>query len=272
MYMSSAPTFKSVEHAGWNARATSYDDITAIITNYGIVPLLDAAGIAAGQKVLDVCCGTGLVAAAAMERGAMVTAIDIAEDMIMAARAKGLPADFRVGDAEALAFPAASFDRVVCNFGLFHVPEPDKAIAEAARVLRPGGRYAFTTWCGPEVSPIQRIIPEAIKVHGKLDVGLPPAPPPYRLADRSESEHAMRAAGFTDVVFADVAAVLEWPLAEIMDFIEKGLVRATMLLFAQTPQARQRIKQAIERDFAVYAVGGKLRLPVPALVVAGEKA
>jgi len=70
---------------------------------------------------------------------------------------------------------------------------------------------------------MHRIIPEAIKAHGKLDVGLPPAP--FRLADR------------------------------------KGL-----------GQARQRIKQAIERDLAVDAVGGKLRLPVPALVVAGEKA
>ena len=270
--MSSAPTFKSVEHAGWNARATSYDDITAIITNYGIAPLLDAAGIAPGQELLDVCCGTGLVAQAAAARGATVTAIDIAEDMIAAARAKDLPADFHVGDAEALSFPDRTFDRVICNFGLFHVPEPDKAIAEAARVLRPGGRYAFTTWCGPEVSPMQRIIPEAIKAHGKLDVGLPPAPPPYRLADRGESERAMRAAGFTDVVFADVTALLEWPLAGVMDFIEKGLVRATMLLFAQTPQARQRINQAIERDFAVYAVGGKLQLPVPALVVAGTKA
>lgn len=117
---------------------------------------------------------------------------------------------------------------------------------------------------------MHRIIPEAIKAHGKLDVGLPPAP--FRLADRSESEHAMRAADFTDVVFVDVTAVLEWPLATIMDFIEKGLVRVTMLLFAQSPQARQRIKQAIERDLAVDAVGGKLRLPVPALVVAGEKA
>jgi 2-polyprenyl-3-methyl-5-hydroxy-6-metoxy-1,4-benzoquinol methylase len=88
--LTAVPTFKSVEHAGWNERAAVYDDITAIITNYGIVPLLDAAGIAAGQTVLDVCCGTGLVAALAMERGAAVTAIDIAADMITAARAKGI--------------------------------------------------------------------------------------------------------------------------------------------------------------------------------------
>ena len=267
-----AATFKSLEHAGWNQRANTYDDITAIITNYGIIPLLDAASIAPGQKVLDVCCGTGLVAAPAVERGAEVTAVDIAQDMIAAARAKRLPVDFRVGDAEGLSFPDESFDRVICNFGLFHVPEPDKAIAEAARVLRPGGRYAFTTWCGPEGSALFTIIPAAIKQYGKLDVGLPPAPPPFRLADRSESERVMRAAGFTDVIFADVTAVLEWPLAKIMDFVEKGLVRATMLLLAQAPQDRPRIVAEIERGFAAFAKGGMLRVPMPALVVAGTKA
>jgi SAM-dependent methyltransferase len=270
--MSSVPTFKSVEHAGWNKRADLYDDITAIITNYGIVPLLDTAGIAPGQKLLDVCCGTGLVAHAAAARGATVTAIDIAEDMIAAARAKDLPGDFCVGDAEALAFPDASFDRVICNFGLYHLPDPDKAIAEAARVTSPGGRYAFTTWCGPDVSPLYRIVPEVVRAHGKMDIGLPPAPPPFRLADRGESERVMRACGFTDVEFADMISVLDWPLRKMVDFIEKGTVRASMLLLAQTPEDRPRINAAIERAFSVYAKDGMVHVSVPALVVAGRKA
>ena len=269
--MAGAPTFKAVEHAGWNERAGVYDDITAIITNYGIEPLLDAAGIAAGQRVLDVCCGTGLVAKPAAARGATVTAIDIAEDMIAAARAKGLACDFRVGDAEALSFADATFDRVISNFGHYHLPDPDKAIAEASRVLRRGGRYAFTTWCGPEVSPLFRAVPEAIKVYGKLDVGLPPSPPPFRLADRGESERALRAAGFTDIRFADFTAVLEWPLSTVLDFIEKGMVRASMLLLAQTLEVRERVRAAVVREFAPFASGDAMRLPMPAIVVAGTK-
>ena len=267
-----APTFKAVEHAGWNKRAAVYDEITAIITNYGIEPLLDAAGIAARQSVLDVCCGTGLVAKAAAARGATVIAIDIAEDMIAAARAKGLACDFRVGDAEELSFPDATFDRVICNFGHYHLPDPDKAIVEASRVLRRGGRYAFTTWYGPEVSPVYRAVPEAVKAHGKLDVGLPPSPPPFRLADRGESERVMRAAGFTEIAFADFTAVLEWPLATVADFIERGTVRASMLLLAQTPEARERVRAAVVRDLAPYAIGDTVRVPMPAIVVAGTKA
>lgn len=138
--MSEQPTFKSLEHEGWSERAAGYDDYTARITNFGIAPLLDAADIGLGQRVLDVCCGTGLVAAAAVERGASVVGIDISEDMVAIAAAKSITAVFGVGDAEALAFDDASFDGVICNFGLYHLPDPDRAIAEAARVLRPGGR------------------------------------------------------------------------------------------------------------------------------------
>jgi ubiquinone/menaquinone biosynthesis C-methylase UbiE len=270
--MGGAPTFKGVEEAGWNERAITYDNITAIITNYGIEPLLNAAGIARGQKLLDICCGTGLVAKAAVAHGALVTAIDIAEEMITVANAKGMPVDFRVGDAEALAFQDASFDRVICNFGLYHLPDPDKAIAEASRVLKRGGRYAFTTWCGPEVSPLYRIVPEVVRANGNMDVGLPPAPPPFRLAERAESERTMQAAGFTDVVCTDMTAILEWPLARVIEFIEKGTVRASMLLLAQKPEDRQRIDAAIERGLAVYAEGGIVRVPVPAVIVVGTKA
>jgi ubiquinone/menaquinone biosynthesis C-methylase UbiE len=191
-------TFKSLEHQGWNERARAYDAYTARFTSFGINPLLEAAGITPGQAVLDVCCGTGLVAQAAPGRGPIVTGLDISEDMIAMAKAKGLACQFQVGDAEALPFGDAHFDRVICNFGLYHLPEPDRAIAEAARVLRPGGIYAFTTWCGPDVSPLFRVVAEAIQAYGKMDVGLPPAPPPFRLADKTESRRVMSTAGFGD--------------------------------------------------------------------------
>ena len=136
--------------------------------------------------------------AAAIERGATLTGIDISAEMVAMAQSKGLKADFRTGDAEALAFPDAAFNRVICNFGHFHLQEPNRAIAEAARVLERAGRYAYTTWCGPDVSPSSRIS-EAVQAHGRMDVGLPPAPSPFRLSDRSESMKAMQDAGFTNI-------------------------------------------------------------------------
>jgi SAM-dependent methyltransferase len=264
-------TFKSLEHQGWNERATTYDAHTARFTRYAIDCLLQAAGIAPGQAVLDVCCGTGLVAQAAAGLGASVTGLDISEDMIAMATAKGLACQFQVGDAEVLPFGDLHFDRVICNFGLYHLPEPDLAIAEAARVLRPNGVYAFTTWCGPDASPLFRIVPEAIHAHGKTDVGLPPAPPPFRLADKTESMRAMAAAGFGDVSFADVPAVFECKRDEVIDFIEKSTVRLTMLLQAQSAAARSAINRAIRKKLAIFATGDTLRLPLPAILVRGVK-
>jgi ubiquinone/menaquinone biosynthesis C-methylase UbiE len=76
--------------------------------------------------------------------------------MIETAKAKGLAVNFQIGDAEALPFPDRSFNCVICNFGILHLPDPERGIAEAARVLTPGGRYAFGTWCGPDASPFSR--------------------------------------------------------------------------------------------------------------------
>jgi ubiquinone/menaquinone biosynthesis C-methylase UbiE len=265
------PTFKSLEHQGWNERAAVYDAYTGSFTSYAIDPLLAAAEIGPGQLVLDVCCGTGLVAAAAARRRAVVTGIDFAEEMIKAAQAKGLMAEFRMGDAEALPFESGIFDRVVCNFGHYHLPEPDRAILEAARVLRRGGRYAFTTWRGPDASPLFRIIPEVVQAYGTTDVGLPPGPPPFRLADRAESTRVMQAAGFVGIAFADVSAILECPLESVTEFLERATVRVTMLLRAQRPEARACIERTIHERFSDYSDGGMLRLPLPALVISGAK-
>jgi ubiquinone/menaquinone biosynthesis C-methylase UbiE len=269
--MTTQLTFKELEHQGWDERAHSYDDYTSRITSYGVVPLLEAAEIAPRQKVLDVCCGTGLFAAAAIERGASVTGIDLSAEMIAVAERKGLRGYFRTGDAEALPFPDESFDRVVCNFGLYHLPAPDRAITEAARVLRAGGHYAFTTWCGPDISPFFRIISEAVQSQGTMDVGLPSGPPPFRLADRVETGRIMNEAGFAKLSFGELQAVLQWSLEHIIDFLEQGTVRVTMVLRAQHRDARYRIEQRIREGFKEYAQNGMVHMILPALVVSGSK-
>jgi ubiquinone/menaquinone biosynthesis C-methylase UbiE len=265
------PTFKSLEQDGWNERAAVYDEFSAALTRQGIGPVLDAAGIGHGHEVLDLCCGTGLVATAALERGAHVTGVDFAPSMIEIVRRKGLSARFEAGDAEALGYLEASFDRVVCNFGLYHLAEPDRAIAEAHRVLRPGGRFAWTTWCGPDRSAVFRIVMESVRTFGAMEVGLPPAPPPFRLADRAEAERSMRAVGFAGVVVAELPSVLAWPLGSVTDFLYKATVRMTMLLRGQEPDARERIEAAIVDALVEYATDGMVRAPMPSVVVSGIK-
>ncbi|MEI4235141.1 class I SAM-dependent methyltransferase [Roseovarius sp. D22-M7] len=117
-----------------------------------VVPHLVAA-VNAGPDTdaLDLCCGHGNVSAALVAAGARVTGLDFSAAMLELARAAVPGLQFVHGDAMRLSFPDASFDAVTIGFGMPHVPQPRRVIAQARRVLRPGGRIAFSTWCGPEV-------------------------------------------------------------------------------------------------------------------------
>lgn len=136
------------EQAGktWSAGGRRYDEISRQIAD-AIEHCVDRLDPQPDEPILDAATGTGWTARRVAERGAAVTGIDIGADVIDAARAIG-PAtiDFRIGDAEALEFEDASFDAVVSTFGVMFCGEPERAVAELARVCRPGGRLALATW------------------------------------------------------------------------------------------------------------------------------
>src|SRR5215469_396650 len=140
---------RAFEHAGWQQAASHYEATFAAATREFSGAVLDAAGIGRRTRMLDLCCGTGLIASAAAVRGAIVSGLDFSAAMLAVARATHPALHFAEGDAEAMPFPDAAFDAVVSNFGVHHVPRPERALAEALRVLRPGGRVAFATWAEP---------------------------------------------------------------------------------------------------------------------------
>ncbi len=106
--------------------------------------------IEAGARVLDVACGTGNLAIPAARRGAIVTGVDIAPNLLVQAQeraeAEGLKITFDEGDAEHLPYPDAVFDSVVTMFGAMFAPRPERVASELARVLRPGGQLAMANW------------------------------------------------------------------------------------------------------------------------------
>lgn len=115
--------------------------------------LVKIAELAPGQRVLDVATGRGAVLFPAAERvGASgeVVGIDLAEGMVRLTREeatrRGMAVSLQVMDAEALDFPDATFDRVLCGFGIMFFPRLDRALGEFRRVLKPGGRVGLSTW------------------------------------------------------------------------------------------------------------------------------
>jgi SAM-dependent methyltransferase len=264
--------FKDLERQGWTAKASKYDAWAGTITVGAIGPLLDAARVTIGGRVLDVACGPEYGAGQATARGATAVGIDVASTMIAEARQNFPETEFREGDGENLAFDDGSFDAVICAFGLLHMPAPDRAIAEAYRVLKPGGRYAFTVWAGPDRHEFFALVLRAIQAHGRMDVPLPPAPPIFRFSEPEECRRTMTAAGFVEVAVQDVP--LSWradTAKAIVDMIYNSTVRTAMLLEHQTHDARERIHRAIMDEAAQFERDGKYRLAFPAILSAGRK-
>ena len=103
---------------------------------------------------------------------------------------------FTHGDAHDLPFDDGSFDRVLMNFGLLHVSHAEKVCAEACRVLKPGGKFGFTVWAGPEQNPGAKIVNHAFEAYANLNVGLPEGPPKYLYEEREECREALKRVGF----------------------------------------------------------------------------
>jgi ubiquinone/menaquinone biosynthesis C-methylase UbiE len=139
--------FKEGQKTVWSLG--EFADIAAMIRPASET-IMDKAGVASGDTLLDVACGTGNLAIPAAERGATVTGIDITPKLVEIARADaaaaGLSIDIREGDAEALEFADDSFNKVISVFGMMFAPQHELAASEMVRVCEPGGTVAITTW------------------------------------------------------------------------------------------------------------------------------
>jgi SAM-dependent methyltransferase len=139
--------FKSVQRESWGLFAP-----LATFTTPTAAALVDFAKVAPGETVLDVACGTGVVAVTAARAGATVRGVDLSPVLLAEAVKNAALSRERIefveGDVEMLPFDDASFDVVLSQFGHMFAPRPAVAIDEMLRVLRPGGRIAFSTWPG----------------------------------------------------------------------------------------------------------------------------
>jgi SAM-dependent methyltransferase len=208
------------------------------------------------------------VAAAAAARRAVAIGVDFSSEMVQQARGRYPGIEFREGDAEKLSFADASFDAVVMNFGMLHFGRPEQALQEAHRVLRPGGRVAFTVWDTPDRTLGMGIVIEAIQKYGDLNVPIPPGPPFFRFSDPEESKRVMTVAGFVNVAVSYVPQVWRLPSPEtLFDVMYNGSVRNAALLRAQKPDVVEKIRDRLRHQ--VEEAGNEL--PMPAVLFSAQK-
>jgi ubiquinone/menaquinone biosynthesis C-methylase UbiE len=145
---------RRVQRYGWDRAAPDYESLWQAQLVMAQIKLLQLAGLVPGERVLDVACGTGLVTfCAAQTVGAtgLVLGTDLSGGMVEVAKhwaaERGVAnASFERMDAKSLALPDAGFDVALCSLGLMYMPNPEKAVCEMGRVLRPGGRLALAVW------------------------------------------------------------------------------------------------------------------------------
>lgn len=212
-------------------------------TRAGDDAVFEQAHIHSGERVLDAACGAGVFALRAAQAGAEVVGIDIASNLVEAAReraqANGLPVRFDEGDVEALPYDNASFDTVVSQFGVIFAAHPDAAIAEMARVLKTNGRvvlfcWTSNSWVGRLMQTIGRHVPA------------PPMPSPLAWGDEAIARSRL-ASHFASIIANHGSYKMQFPFGPTaaLDFFLDNMGPVAMA-YASFPEGSQ--KQALRHD------------------------
>jgi SAM-dependent methyltransferase len=267
-----AEKFRIFEREGWEGIAAEYHQAFGALTRQAIGPLLDAVRIKRGVKLLDIATGPGYVAAAAAKRGATVLGVDFSAAMVAQAQRLHAGIDFREGDAEELPLGNGLFDAAVMNFGILHIGRPEQALAEACRVIRAGGRFAFTVWARPEETIGFGIVLRAVEIHGEPRVELPEGPPFFRYSDPDECVRGLLVAGFESPSVTRLSQVWRLPSVDsLFEVMKDSTVRTAGLLRAQKPTVLDKIRDAMRAEAEKYQKGDVIELPMPALLASATK-
>jgi SAM-dependent methyltransferase len=247
----------------WSAAADDWAQIQEGQFRRGYEAVLDHCGVGPRLDYLDAGCGSGMAASLAAARGAKVHGFDAAEAMLAIARERVPAGDFRVADLEAVPFADNSFD-VVTGFNAFQFAgDPVRALSEARRVARRGGRVVVMTWGDPEGM-------EAASIVGALRPLMPPPPPgaagPFALSDKGRLRAFAEAAGLVAEDVVDVQSDWFYPdeATAVRGVGSSGVAaRAKVLIGAEAVDAAHRAALApFQQADGSFRIGASCRFLV----------
>ena len=237
--------------------------------------LLAVARPRAGERVLDVGCGTGIVArhaAPLVDPGGSTVGLDPSADMLTVARQAaaraGLSVDWRQGRAEALPFPTGHFDLVLCQYALMFFADQGAALTEIRRVLPAAGRAVLSVWQGLDRHPFYQVLDRAIErqlgTSGVRDI--------FALRDAAELRERVAKAGFAHVEVEPFSLVARFPdpdgfLAGEIDVDTAAIPAMQHLDTAARADLTARIRSEMADALRAVVVGGQVELPFHAYIV-----
>lgn len=235
--------------------------------------------IAPDARVLDVACGTGIVArtiARRVGREGHVAGVDISPAMLSAAQkaseAEGLAIAWQHGSAQALPFDNGAFDLVVCQHGLQFMPDRAAALSEMRRVLAPGGQAIIVTWRGLDQNPLFAAFDRALR--SRFDA--PAVEIPFSLGDPAELGSLLLNAGFANVAVEPIEIETDYAAPE--RFIEyQTIASAAAIPSLQTLDAVDRetliagLREALDGVVREATAGGRLRFPMQGIMARGTR-
>jgi SAM-dependent methyltransferase len=272
----SADETRVAQRAAWATLSAAWETWDPVIQDQMrpvSTAMIDSLDVGGGQRHLDVAAGTGEpgLTIARLVPSARVVLTDLSPEMLSVASRRALPNVSALAcSADDLPFSDGSFDSVSVRFGLMFFPDPAAAVAELARVLRPGGRLCSAVWVNPDANPWTSILMEAIATEVTLPPPDPDGPSMYRCATPGSVAALYSAAGLRDVAEWEVEVSLVTASPEQYWAVMSEHVSLAQKALGQVGEAaRERIRSRAIEAVRAFERDGEVRVPGLARCVVG---